>query len=111
MLELPNTRFDPKDMDRLADWAELRCLMRDPSELSDGDIADVFHGSMLFDHLVAPGETKQSCAGRIAQELLAALKRRERRLGTAYPFDVDTTFIRTKGNWYEWLCYTSLLAA
>lgn len=110
MLRLPNNRFEPFDLKRLADWAEACCLCRAPAELSVGDLADELHGSLLYEP--ADGdESHWDRVARIAEEVLAEARVRQALLKHAYPFNVTTVGLTANAEWPEYLCYTTLLAA
>jgi hypothetical protein len=97
---------DPRDTQKLADWAELSCLLRDPREVSDGEIADVLHNSLLLHD-----EDAQDEAQMIAEEVFLALQRRAHEMRDGYPFSAGKNYLRASRGWEECICYSSLLVA
>lgn len=107
VLGFPDKHFDPEDKPRLADWAELCCLVMD-RELSAVEIADVLHNSLLF---IADEESdQQEEAAYVAEEIFRQL--RIRAVHTpSYPFRISEGFIERRLPWADCLCFTSLLLA
>lgn len=112
MVAIPDTGLSEYNVDRLADWVELRCLSGDSGHVSRSDVADVLHDSLeLDDGGYQEDLSPQEVAAAWADELLTEIRRRRRTLGEGYPLKVAKAVVQTTGQWGDSLCYTALLIA
>lgn len=112
MVTIPDTGLSEYDVDRLADWVELKCLLRASGEVSRSDVADVLHNSLELEAGDDQRElTPQDLAQEWADDILAEVRHRRRSLGEGYPLRVAKDVVQTRGSWEDTICYTALLIA
>lgn len=111
MLSLPDYRFTDPDIQRLTDWAELACLLDPSGEVSDGDLADVLHDSLLLDKDDHSDITEWERAEMLGGEILTSIGTRSKVLGPGYPFQRAAKSFQLRGSANGYICYTTLLAA
>lgn len=107
MINLPDTRFNIDDAERLADWVELSLLASERDVLSTADVADVVHDSLLIDD--EESESQQQAATDRVDTVLRVIRQRRRYLGDGYPFVVKHDVVVRQGEWHHNLCFTMLL--
>ena len=99
--------FIAADVDRLADWVELWCLVEEDSEVSESDIADTLNSSGLY----GEESREEQDLDLVVENIMSRLRLRQRRLGDAYPFKADDDMIVGLASLDERLCFTALLVA
>lgn len=110
MIGLPDHDFDPDDLGRLADWAELVAIFGE-GEVTTTDIADVLHNSELLETSWSHVEgSPQERAEQVAQETVREIRKRARRCAS-YPIRVINNSSIVCDDWDKHLCFTSLLLA
>lgn len=110
MISLPNDPCVVEELERLADWAEVSCLLSEAGEIWKDELADDLHDSGLLEPPAAKDDgSLQEQSELLASDILSTLVGRQSRLGTSYPFTVEMDRIAAPNSWRDHICYIALL--
>ncbi len=110
VISLPNSPCVLDELGRLADWAEVSCMLSEAGEIWKEELADDFHDSgLLAPQAAGDDDSLQEQSELLASDLLSTLEGRQRRLRNNYPFTVEKDRIAAPDSWRGHICYTALL--